>query len=363
MMRMIDKSDVAQIAVGAAVLGTGGGGDPTLGRLMAEAAIDAHGPVRLIEVDDVPASAWVIPSSGVGAPTVSIEKLSSWREIDNSFDDAQTALGAQAFATMPIEIGGANALIPLALAARRGLPMVDADAMGRAFPESQMVSFALDGIQSKIVCVADEKGNRITLRPIDAKWQEVLVRSLVDRMGGSAMVCDFPVTGAELRASGLAGTVTLAQRIGRALMDSHVHHGDRLGALLAATRGHLLMKGKIVDLDRRTVGGFARGSLTLEGTDADRGRRLQIFFQNEFLYAQEGGQPRAMTPDLIAVLDRDSALPWTTEGLRYGLRVHVVAMPCVSKWRTPHGLATVGPTYFGYDSPYVPIEELAARQI
>jgi DUF917 family protein len=34
------------LAVGAAVLGTGGGGDPYLGTLMARQAIDQYGPVR-----------------------------------------------------------------------------------------------------------------------------------------------------------------------------------------------------------------------------------------------------------------------------------------------------------------------------
>lgn len=37
-------------------------------------------------------------------------------------------------------------MLPFALAARRGLPVIDADGMGRAFPELQMVTFYLDGI-------------------------------------------------------------------------------------------------------------------------------------------------------------------------------------------------------------------------
>ena len=37
MRRMIDVQEVEDIALGAAVLGTGGGGDPYIGRLMATA--------------------------------------------------------------------------------------------------------------------------------------------------------------------------------------------------------------------------------------------------------------------------------------------------------------------------------------
>ena len=49
---MIDAADLEDIAVGGAVLGTGGGGDPYIGKLMAQRAIRDHGPVRMIDVDD-----------------------------------------------------------------------------------------------------------------------------------------------------------------------------------------------------------------------------------------------------------------------------------------------------------------------
>ena len=53
----------------------------------------------------------------------------------------------------------------------------------------------------------------------------------------------------------------------------------------------------------------------------------------------------------------DSGEPVTTEELRYGYRVAVIVTPCDPRWRTPAGLALVGPRYFGYDTDYVPIEE------
>jgi len=55
-------------------------------------------------------------------------------------------------------------------------------------------------------------------------------------------------------------------------------------------------------------------------------------------------------------LDSESGRPITTERLRYGLRVLVIGIPCNEKWRTPKGLETVGPRYFGYNIDYVPIE-------
>ena len=91
------------------------------------------------------------------------------------------------------------------------------------------------------------------------------------------------------------------------------------------------------------------------------GRSLRIAFQNEFLVAQTDDDVLATTPDLITVLDDETGEPITTEGLRYGFRVSVLSMAGDPRWRTPAGLKVVGPGYFGYDIPYVPIEERVRR--
>ena len=82
---------------------------------------------------------------------------------------------------MPIEVGGGNSLVPV-IAARRGIPLVDADAMGRAFPESQMVTFHLEGIPCP-VAMADERGNSALMHTIDGVWEERMARALTVEMG------------------------------------------------------------------------------------------------------------------------------------------------------------------------------------
>jgi DUF917 family protein len=270
----------------------------------------------------------------------------------------ETALSVRAHAVMPLEIGGKNALLPIIVAALRGIPLLNADAMGRAFPESQMVSFAAHGLSSRLATVADEKGNRVVVYPSANAWQEILARPVVERMGASAMMCAFPVTGAELRQSALAGSVERARRIGQVLLEPDVHGGEPMKVLTAELGATRLLRGKLVELDRRTTGGFARGSAHFQGIDDDQGRELTVRFQNEYLIALEGATPRAMTPDLIAILDQETARPVMTEGLRYGARVDIIAFACDPLWRTAAGLALVGPRYFGYEMDYVPVESL-----
>src|SRR5262249_38343547 len=154
----------------------------------------------------------------------------------------------------------------------------------------------------------------------------------------------------------IQGTISLIERIGRTLRCARDQHVDPVEAVRAVTGGFLIWQGKIVDVARRTVGGFARGEGTVTGLGDWAGRRLTIGFQNEFLIARAGDEVLVTTPDLITVLDAETGEPITTETLRYGYRVVVLAIPGNALFRSAPGLDVVGPRYFGYDVPFVPVE-------
>jgi DUF917 family protein len=163
------------------------------------------------------------------------------------------------------------------------------------------------------------------------------------------------------RAWGRSADPDLAQELGRLMRDARSAHGDVIDVVLDKLSGHRLLTGKIVDVQRRTEAGFARGRAMIEGMDDDAGSSLVIEFQNEHLIAIRDGQVVATVPDLIMVLEAETGEPITTEELRYGFRITAAAAPCDDKWRTEGGLALVGPRYFGYDFDYQPIEVLANR--
>jgi DUF917 family protein len=175
-------------------------------------------------------------------------------------------------------------------------------------------------------------------------------------MGGSVMIAIYPMTVAQAAEFGIHGTITLAEQLGAVLREAR--HGTRspVDALVEAGDGARLFTGKIVDVERRTEGGFVRGDVELEGIDACAGHRLGVSFQNENLAATLDGDVIVSVPDLIVILDQETGLPVTTESLQYGLRVVVVAFPCADQWRTEAGLEVCGPRYFGYDIEYRPIE-------
>lgn len=355
-MRKIGIKEVEDIALGAALLGAGGGGDPYIGKLMAIGAIKDCGPVTLIDPMDVPDDALIVPIAMMGAPTVLGEKGIGGNEYKVLYDMVSSFFGKPIYAFMPIEAGGVNSMLPIAAAARIGLPLVDCDGMGRAFPELQMVTFTIGGVQASPMALTDEKGNSVIFRTITNKWTEELARAVTMSCGGSVSVSLYPMDGATLKKYCVKNIVTRSEMLGRAIRTVKDSGTDPEAAFLAASEGIRLFKGKIVDVLRETNGAFNLGHVLLEGVGTDKGKQARVTFQNENLLAQVDGVILATTPDLICLVDTETFIPVTTDALKYGKRVLVVGLQCFHMWRTGAGLDLVGPRYFGIDTDYIPVE-------
>lgn len=351
----LDETSLPAYARGCAILGAGGGGDTSVGLLMALQAVGDYGPVEVCDLEDLPDDGFIMPCGGIGAPTVSIEKIESGDEVLRLREHLERLWDRPVTALMCGEIGGSNGLIPVAWAARAGLPIVDADGMGRAFPEVFQVAMEVAGISPTPGVMTDERGNVVVFHAVSGTWMERMERALSVEFGGMSWSTEYQMTVEQARRTTVRGSVSLAARIGRAVLEAEE---DPLDALAEVVSGHILIEGKVTDVERRTEGGFVRGSVTIEGLRSDAGRLVRLELQNENLVALEDGDPLAMVPDIITVIDSESASAISTERIRYGQRVGVVAFPCDPLWRTPRGLEIAGPRAFGYEFDYVPVEQI-----
>jgi len=356
----IYKKDIEAIALGATTLGAGGGGDTTAGILLLKLSMSDEDYIELISAEDVPDDATVTCVSYLGAPVVGLEKLENRGELVLAFEKLEKHLGTKISAVLPAEVGGANCLTPFHVALEKNIPVVDADGLGRAFPQVEQSTFTLHNLPISPCSQADEKGNSVIFETIDNNWAETLVSATVVPMGGQTATCDFSMKGKELKKAAIKNTVSLALKIGQNIIKAREEEKNLNDAVVEATNGILLFQGKITDVIMDVGGRFNIGKCVIEGIDSFESRVMEVEYRNEYMIAKETTEDKilAMAPDLITIFHSKTGEPIVAENLKYGNQVSVLGIPCDSQWRTKEGLALAGIRSFGYDLTYKSLEEL-----
>ena len=359
-MRMLDEALLEDVVVGSTVLGSGGGGDPYIGKLLARDAIRRFGPVPLYSLDELAPDARIASIAAFGAPGVLVEKLPRPADAVMALEALEAHLGYSFSHLVPIEAGGLNSVMPVPVAAQRGLPMVDADGMGRAWPTIDLVTPALYGARATPLALADEHANIFVLESRSSEWAEKICRAATVASGCITLLALYPMSGQEAKKWLVDAPLARAAHLGH-LVRTTRPRAAIAGRIVADGGGVLLFEGNVTRVDRRTERGWTMGTATVSGTGGDSGRSLQLLFQNEYLVAlRDNGDPPVSTPDLIMTLGLETGEPIPAEEIRYGFRVAVIGLPCDGRWRTEEGLRRSGPQRFGYDFDYVPVEETGA---
>jgi len=263
--------------------------------------------------------------------------------------------GVRCDALIAAEIGGGNGLVPLLTALHMGIPVVDADGMGRAYPATQMETFSIYGISATPMSAVDEFGNCAIITASDSTTAERIVRQVGLAMGGHCMAADHIMTGRDVKDYGVRNTVSLAAELGRAVRRSKDLRGllnETESLLIGAGYGAPvdLFEGKVIDVRREMIGGYDVGEFVVSSFDGRR--EMTINVQNEYLIAIVDGRCVATVPDLICVVDRETLLPISSERLRYGLRIAVIGIPAPALYKTPQAMAFTDPRAFGFDIDY-----------
>ncbi|OED01235.1 MULTISPECIES: DUF917 domain-containing protein [unclassified Rhizobium] len=356
-LRRLTSEDLDALEIGAGILGTGGGGNPYQGKLLALEAMKAGYEMKVLATDAIEADALCMSIGGIGAPVVGVERIREGREGLRCLRAMEELIRTPIDAIVCEEIGGANAMNPLVTAALGGLPILDCDGMGRAFPEMQMTTFSIYGHSSTPSVMCDLHGNAVIFsHAVSEVWHERMARACVVAQGGAAMLATAPMQAHYVHQYGIPKSFTKAIALGEAVIQARKAQEDPIAAVCALEGGRRVFNGKITDLKRHLRGGFVVGDMELAGFDDCNGQTANVAIQNEFLVFRRDGVIEVCVPDLIVLLDVDTGYPITTEMLRYGQRVAVVAIPCHELLRSARALEVVGPAAFGYpDITYSPL--------
>src|SRR5712692_5349975 len=179
----VTEEDLEDVAVGAGILGTGGGGNPYRGKLLARRYLREGARMTVVAVDEVPEAALCVSVGGMGAPVIGIERMTRGDEALVALRTLERRLGRQVTHVVPGEVGGSNSAIPLVVSAQSGLPVVDADGMGRAFPELQQTTFFIEGAPASPAALCDYRHSTVVFDGLpDARTLERLARTVTVAM-------------------------------------------------------------------------------------------------------------------------------------------------------------------------------------
>jgi DUF917 family protein len=357
--------DIKDMARGAVFLGTGGGGDPYVGELYLRRQLVEGRSAQIIKADELPDDAFVISIAGVGAPTVIVEHLVSTRTLLRLLEMSEKYYGRKVDALISAEIGGANSMFPLALGARAGVPVIDGDGMGRAFPHLEMTTFSVYGCAVCPCVLLDDSGNVAYVHATTDRIAENMVRSVCASLGSMIYGAFYPMSGRQAKDLAVRDTISQTLEIGRRIRHARESQSDPVEDLLvllndpaAGRHARQLFMGRIVDVRHETRDGWHWGEVLINSGRGDE-PEFSVEIQNEYLVARHRGRTVTVVPDLISVLDAESAEPLTAEMLSYGQRVRVIGYSAAPIMRRPEALRVFGPRMFGIEEDFRGVEELS----
>lgn len=380
-MRSLTKQDMLDLLVGAGILGCGGGGSAQSGRQLIDAIYDLGKQFTLTDPNEIPDDRHlcIIAQVGGGVGKEITEKLKPYlaatekqnhvevltSTIQRAVSELEALMGVQFFTYVPSEIGPGNTILPMYFAAIQGKPAVDADACGRAKPEMSLSTTNIAGISVSPMTMANAIGDIMVLKKaVDDYRGEDIARYMSVISGGMVSVARAPSSAATYKRGIVPNSISRCIKLGSLLRESKEKGREPVEAILKSDPDCIrLFHGKTKSWARKEEGGFMWGDVKVQGSGDFRGRRLHIWFKNEYLITWVNEKIYATCPDSITVVSSSSGeglSAWTPNlKKQVGIEVDVLGFRAHELWRTERGIDLFGPKHFGYDVKYVPVEKAA----
>lgn len=377
--RLTSMAEIEDFVNGLVLFGTGGGGGPaeqSIDRL--QIALESGVPIGWTDIDELPGDAWTFSVAGVGgrAPAEGpdpalLKRTGLLQHAFTDFKGTQLAAartlaelhGVTLGAVIPVELGSGNTVTPLLVAAELGIPLVDGDYCGRAKPEIQQSTLEIEGHGVWPLVFVDRWGNVIHIpSAVSAAMVDRIGRHLCSAALGGIAVARALLPVSDARRAVVRGSCESAYQAGHVISEARRSGEDPIVAVVDHLGGKRIFDGVIERTDEDPDSGYQFHLCThrLNGLGANAGQSAAIWVKNEHHVVWVDDMPRAMSPDIIAVLDSGSGKPMTNHEILPGRAVSVIAAPPLdARWRSPKGIELLGPGAFGFDFDYQPFEDSA----
>ena len=375
---ILKRADIEPLLEGLAIRGTGGGGNPDWGRLILENDL-AHGRSwRIIPLQAVPDDWTVVCAAAIGSvkaiDVLGFEAvLSDW---ENRYFPLQAItlymqelLGRHIDAVVPFEVGGLNSPIVLTLAARMGIPVIDADALGRSAPETHLTSWHGLGVDITPMVIADSEGNIITVsKAVDPMYVDKVGRWMVTQGGHLGADVQHTMSGKVAKDTSVPGTFSESLVLGRAVIDARLHGVDPISRVASIQGACNVLHARINSLHEEEWMGFYFTDVELIGLGRDAGRSIRLVIKNEAMVCYLDGLPITIFPDPIYMLEPKTGRGLMSVELKPEQELMILSAPAHPRLRsaalTEAGRKAFNPARFGqHQLQYQPVEELLGTSL
>ncbi len=361
-MQIIDKNWIQPLLFGSIFLGSGGGGDSKILSTLLEELLAGKQTINLLEMEELQPDSNYAAVGIMGSPELADEHFPTGVEGMNSLERLKALTGKNFHALMTIECGaGVNILYPLLLATRTGLPLIDGDAMGRAFPELQMTTFHFAQLPITPLVLVDGHGKIYDFLERDGFLLELNTRRVVGEGGGVGFFAGFSSKGSILQRCLIPRTISFAAKLGQVFINPGSYH-ELMENLIAVTKNSLY--GSAIELFTGSIEEWGKieaakwRTMTIRGSGSFANEEFKILTQNESIIAYRHERAAAMVPDLISLVSLNTLRPVHNNDVFPGMEVAVIGTPAPLVLKTKRALNLVGPQCFGYKYSYEPLEKL-----
>ncbi len=365
-MKELNRQDLHDILLGAAILGTGGGGSLEEGIELIDKTYDEGYKFNLADLDEIPDDALIGTPYGCGSVSPltpkQIDEQSKLAKIETTAQVVAVKVmeeyyGESFYGLVATELGGMNTAVALEASGRLNKPLIDADPAGRSVPCLQHSTYYLNDIPIYPLSIANDFGDEMMItKSMSDERAEALTRATAIASFNHVGVVDHPNRWSVLKNALLNNTISLCLNIGQTARNAQKQNINIAYSIAEKFDGYILFKGIIEQADWEDKDGFTFGNYYIKGQDEFENKEMRIWFQNENIISWINDDIYITVPDSINIVDNKENMPLLNPYGKEGMEVTVFGLKAFNEWRSKKGLEIFGPRFFGYDMEYRELE-------
>lgn len=367
-MKKLTRQDLHDILLGAAIVGTGGGGSLEYGIEIIDKALDDGCEFTLADLDEIPDDALVGTPYGCGSiGALSEEQQREYDSLDKIDTTPEVAavkaiedyFGKDLYGVIATELGGANTAVALEAGARLNKPIIDADPAGRSVPCLQHSTYYLKDVPIYPMSIANEFGDSMVLtKTASDERAEALTRAAAVASFNHVGVVDHPGEWKTMKNALLKNTITMCLEIGQVARKAQEEGRNYAYDVAEQFNGRIIFEGIVKSSTWEDREGFTYSDLVVEGRNDYEGDEFKLWIQNENIISWKNGDYYVTVPDSINIVRDKENMPLLNPDAEEGMEVTIFALTAFDEWRTEKGLEILGPKFFGHDIQYKKLEDI-----